>query len=273
MATKWLLLPCSFFLNFFALSASAQTYGKPVDFDQWTGLYLSKDKKMVATIEKKLAKEADLFTPAQYTYILELNDDKKPYVVAQFPLQLDTNENILWGREDGECDDPGCTFFNSEVKVKQSSEKAKPKLTISFDWFTYADELNNNEGQGSGSRVALRAFSGTEEPLPTFEKLTDDRLKTLIYAATKKEIENLRSYYNFSIAASLEETEFAIYKKAFLPNETLSAMFISIKTQYLFAEKVSPAHCVSLLTYDKKDWNIAYLLCTQGNWDMHKLPI
>lgn len=116
-------------LSFLILSLSFSAFSS---VDQFLGSYKATKGIGSATISKKLVREATLFEPAKYEYLIEVEHDKHE-LYTSVALDIIENGNSLsaWTRED--CDDPGCYYLdNIEILVNKPTPRSKARVTIEY---------------------------------------------------------------------------------------------------------------------------------------------
>ena len=259
---------------FLTLSAQANSLGVERTYDEFTGVYLSKDKKTKAFLTRVLVKEGDLLTPAQYDYILDIDDSIEPYPnLEDMILSYNEKSHSIFGEDSQECDDPGCMMLIQVDIDIAPNEEDRMTLKYDFEWFRFGDGYED-EDEGAGNRIAERLFKGVEVPLSDeeIEPLRSEFLKEKTFAAVEEGVKWIISTGTYRIDANLEDSHFEVYKKIY-DGDQLEGLFVRTETMYTipFREEENswPGECFSLLVKERT-WKVKYTDCSGGISDTRK---
>jgi hypothetical protein len=117
------------------------------NLDEYIGTYRGGNKNGTAVISKVLVKDATLFEPAVFKYIMSMDYDSslvggQPSLEDQ-ELKIHAPSQTLFYSGDQECDDPGCYYFDYVDVNVGKTKRGQPMIELSYSVSTSDPE----EGQ------------------------------------------------------------------------------------------------------------------------------
>lgn len=118
------------------------------NLNSFVGNYSSRIGNGEATVSKVLVTPANLFEPAIYEYVLHLSNDRDGLYLKSETLVPSKNGKILSLSTFSECDDPGCTYFDS-IDVILSTIAGKAFLEVEYHGYQDLEEEENRSREFS----------------------------------------------------------------------------------------------------------------------------
>ena len=122
------------------------------------GSYVAKGKTegpIVATITKVLVTQPTLFEPAKYEYRLDLEGEQDGVYFDQEAMQVSEDGTELSIDTDLECDDPGCTYFETLTVVAKKSRRGFPYIQVEYEGW-HLEDADEGEYELSGTEVFFK---------------------------------------------------------------------------------------------------------------------
>lgn len=106
-----------------------------------------------------MVKEADLFTEAQYDYVITIDYSSSKSVGAEWfesTLKIDEKNGTLFVTTDKECDDPGCPYF-TDISVEVLKDKNnKPYIKLHYEGSIIEPEEPMDDTSFEGNKLFFK---------------------------------------------------------------------------------------------------------------------